>query len=80
MARTKPRLSFSYDKDADVLYVAVGHPKAAVGELLDNGVILRRDPKTDQVVGFTIVDFAHHFASPRAQPIVTPITAELQPA
>ena len=81
MARPKPaRLSFSYDKDADTLYVSVGNPKAAVGELLDNGVIVRRNPKTQEVVGFTILDFTHHFASRRAQPITTPITAHLQPA
>ena len=76
---TAKRLSFSYDKAADVLYVSVGRPKAAVGELLENGVIVRRDPKTDQVVGFTIVDFTRHFASRNAQPITTPITAQLQP-
>ena len=80
MARTKPqRLSFSYDKDADVLYVSVGRPTSAVGELLENGVMIRRDSKTHRVVGFTIIDFARHFASRNAPPITTPITAQLQP-
>lgn len=81
MARTAAkRLSFSYDTDADVLYVSVGAATQAVGELLDNGVIVRRHPKTHQVVGFTIVDFMHHFASRKAAPLTTPITALLQPA
>lgn len=81
MARiTSKRLSFAYDKDADVLYVSVGPAKHAVGDLLENGVIVRRDPKTNQVLGFTIVDFMHHFASRKAPPIITPIAAHLQPA
>jgi uncharacterized protein YuzE len=80
MARTKrQRLTFAYDKEADVLYVSVGHTKHAVGELLDNGVILRRHPQTHRVVGFTIVDFVRHFGARNAQPITTPITVQLQP-
>jgi uncharacterized protein YuzE len=80
MARTKfQRLSFSYDTEADVLYVSVGRQKSAVGEFLENGVILRRDPKSHRVVGFTIVDFARHFASRNAPPITTPVAAQLQP-
>ena len=80
MAHVKPaRLSFSYDTAADVLYVSIGRPKQAVGEMLENGVILRRNPKTQAVVGFTIVDFTQHFASRNAQPITTPVSAQLQP-
>ena len=80
MAHIKPqRLSFAYDKTVDVLYVSVGHPKAAVEQLLESGVIVRRDPKTNDVVGFTIVDFTRHFTSRNAQPIITPIGAQLQP-
>ena len=73
------RLSFAYDTQADVLYISVGRPQQAVGQVLDNGVILRRTLKTGSVVGLTIVDFARHFASRNARPITTPITAELQP-
>ncbi len=73
------RLSFAYDPQADVLYVSVGRPQHAVGEMLGNGVILRRHLKTGSVVGFTIVDFARHFASRNARPITTSIAAELQP-
>ena len=80
MARTKrQRLTFAYDKVADVLYVSVGRAKHAIGELLDNGIIVRRHPQTHRVVGFTIVDFVQHFGSKNAQPITTPIAAHLQP-
>ncbi len=80
MARAKrQRLTFAYDTEADVLYVSVGRTKHAVGELLNNGVILRRHPQTHHVVGFTIVDFVRHFGARNAQPITAPITAQLQP-
>ena len=80
MARPKrARLSFSYDAEADVLYVAVGRATHAVGELRENGVIIRRDPHTRRIVGFTIVDFTRHFATQHAKPITAPVHALLQP-
>ena len=63
------QLSVSYDKDADVLYITEGKPRKAVGEMMDNGVIVRRDPKTKEVVGFTIVDFTETFKSAKPQRI-----------
>ena len=80
MARTKrARLSFSYDQEADVLYVAVGRAQHAIGELRENGVVIRRHPKTHHIVGFTIIDFTRHFATHHAKPITTPVSAVLQP-
>lgn len=63
------QLTVSYDKDADVLYITEGHPREAVGEMMDDGVIVRRDSKTKEVIGFTIVDFMEHFAGSRPQRI-----------
>ena len=68
-------LTFSYDEHADVLYIAVGAPRAAISEELDEGIVLRRDPKTKQVVGLTIVDFRTAFLKhPKPLPLI------LQPA
>jgi len=50
------RLTVSYDKDADVLYVTKGKSQKTIGEMLDDGIIVRRDPKTKEIVGFTILD------------------------
>lgn len=63
------RLTVSYDKDADVLYVTEGHPRQAISEMMDDGVIVRRDPKTKKVFGFTIVDFMEHFTGSKPQRI-----------
>ena len=70
MAKQKVnQLTVSYDKDADVLYITEGKPREAIGEMMDDGVIVRRDSKTRKIVGFTIVDFTEHFANDQPQRI-----------
>ncbi len=55
------QLSCLYDREADVLYVSKGHPEFTDYQELDN-LILRLDPRTKEIVGFTIVDFEGRFA------------------
>ena len=40
-------------------------------------MILRLDPETERVVGFTIIDFSQHFAKPEAD-IILPFDVEFQ--
>ena len=63
------QLSVSYDKDADVLYITEGKPRPTIGEIMENGVVVRRDSKTKKVVGFTIIDFIEHFTNAKPQKI-----------
>lgn len=75
------QLAVAYDKEADVLYLSEGAPREAICQMVDDGVIIRKDPSTKEVIGFTIVDFISHFSKSIAQPI--PIGAKfslLQPA
>jgi len=75
------QLNVAYDREADVLYMSEGEPKEAICQMFDDGVIVRKDPKTKKVTGFTIVDFISHFSKSIPQPI--PIIATfstLQPA
>lgn len=68
-------LIFKYDEHADVLYISVGEPRPAVSEELDDGVVVRRDPDTNKVVGVTIIDFRTTFLKePKSLPFI------LQPA
>ena len=70
MAKQKvDQLTVSYDKEADVLYITEGKPRESIGEIMNDGVIVRRDSKTREVVGFTIVDFTRHFTSAKPQRI-----------
>jgi len=45
----------TYDEDADVLYISLGTPRAAVGVDVGDGVILRYDEGAHEVVGVTLV-------------------------
>ncbi|MBI4789052.1 MAG: DUF2283 domain-containing protein [Chloroflexi bacterium] len=56
------QLNFLYAREADVLYVSRGHPEYTDYQELDENLILRLDPKSKEIVGFTIIDFAGRFS------------------
>lgn len=56
------RLMFSYDREGDILDIAVGQPQAAVSEELQEDFFVRRDSKSGEVVGFMILNFQRGFA------------------
>ena len=62
MIRNKEGVKIFYDQEADVLYVTRGHPEYTDYVEYSNDVILRFEPETRRLVGFTIVDFSQHFA------------------
>ncbi len=49
------RLDWSYDGEADVLYVSIGTSRKATGVDIGQGVIVRYDEKRRQVVGLTMI-------------------------
>lgn len=51
----KPKLHLDYDEEGDVLYLAFGQPKPALGVDIGEGVVLRYDESKKEVVGITIV-------------------------
>lgn len=72
------KLRMSYDKEADVLYLSLGSPKAAISDIDENGIIVRRDPETKKVVGLTVVDFLLNFSSAKAKLLSPHLSAKLQ--
>jgi uncharacterized protein YuzE len=68
----KNELNFLYDHGADVLYVSKGHPIHTDYVELNDDIILRLDPQTQEVVGFTIVDFIGRFTK-EALPFSVPL-------
>jgi len=56
-------MKFSYDHEADVMYLSVGRPQKAKTVEIGRDFVLRLDPKTERVIGLTIVDFSKHFAA-----------------
>lgn len=51
-------LQYFFDREADILYVSKGDPRAdAESEEVGDGIIVRLDPVTREIVGFTILNF-----------------------
>lgn len=49
-------ISLDYDNENDVLYLYFEKVQEAVSREIADGVFVRLDPNTDQVVGVTILD------------------------
>lgn len=73
------KLYYYYDKEADVAYLSQGKPstKDISQETVDD-VVLRIDPKTKKIKGFTILNFSRR--TKKNMPVPLPINAELTPA
>ena len=57
-------LSISYDPKADVLYVSFGRPCPAVSQETENGMLVREDLETGELVGMTVLDFMKRWPGP----------------
>jgi len=65
-----------YDREADVLYFTVGKPQEAISREIGNDVLVRVHPKTGEVVGLTVLNFASRFSNlSHEQPL--PVRMEL---
>jgi len=71
-------LKFLYDEGADVLYVSLGHSEYTDYVEVNDDLILRLDPETKEIVGFTIIDFLAHFSRPGPR-LRIPLEASFQP-
>jgi len=57
----KDKIVMSYDREADTVSISFGKPRKAVSEEVDPYVVVRRDPKTREMVGITITNFSKYF-------------------
>lgn len=55
------KLKIFFDKIGDVLEIAIGESREAISREVDNDIIVRIDPKTDEIIGFTILNFEKRF-------------------
>ncbi len=56
MIEKKKNLQWDYDAEADVLYITIGIPVKAEGVDIGKGTIVRVDPESNEIVGFTIIN------------------------
>lgn len=68
------KLKFFFDKEGDVLDIAIVRPKGAISKEIGNDIIMRIDPKTKEIVGFTILNFEKRFEHMKRSETL-PITA-----
>jgi len=54
-------IMFFYDKDNDILNISFGKPKVATSEEVNDDILVRIDPKSREILGFTIINFASVF-------------------
>lgn len=66
--------NFQYDSEMDVMYFSFGEPQDAVGEEIEDGVVIRFNPTTGQPVGVTISDFTVRFKRYPEQAVSVPLT------
>ena len=55
-------IDFHYDPIADVMYCSFGPPQNAIGEEAAEGVVVRRNPETNALVGITVIGFLKRFS------------------
>ena len=55
------KIRISYDKEGDILDVSLGEPKASISREIDDDFFVRLDPKTEEIVGFSVINFEKWF-------------------
>lgn len=66
-----------YDRKGDVLYISIGSPREAISRETGDDILIRMDPKTQEIVGFTILNFTERFSDVHKERAV-PVTAQFQ--
>lgn len=69
------KIKFYYDKRNDILDISVGRPKKAISKELGNDILIRVLPRTNKIVGLTVLNFEQRF-SKTGQSQSLPIEAE----
>lgn len=77
--KTKSDLNYLYDQEADVLYISKGKPsKYDISDEIGDDVVARFDPKTREIRGLTIINFAARARS-KARNIKLPFDIKFTP-
>jgi len=71
------RMKIFYDRKGDVLYISIGSPREAISKETGDDILIRMDPTTKEIVGFTILNFTERFSDVQEERAV-PVTAQFQ--
>ena len=67
-------LRFSFHKETDILDISIGLPKKAISKEVEDDFFVRVDPKTNKIIGFSILNFQKWFKNEKDKKII-PIKA-----
>ena len=62
-------LNYHYDREEDILHVTLGDSDSALCIEQGDGFLVRIDPESGEVVGFTVIDFSLRAAERVAVPV-----------
>jgi len=68
----KKTIHLKYDPDTDILHLAFGSAKKAISVEREPEVFVRLDPKTQEIVGLTVLSFKNHFLSEKQTLTLSP--------
>ncbi len=68
-------LNFSFDKEGDILDISIGKPQKAISQEIEDDFFVRVDPKTNKIVGLSILNFEKWFKGDREKRVI-PIKAD----
>jgi len=72
------KLRMFFDKKGDVLDISLGEPREAISKEIGDDILMRIDPQTSEVLGFTILNFEKRFEHTKVE--IFPLTAKLAQA
>lgn len=76
---TNKNLNIFYDSEADVLYFSKGTPSGKdISDEVADEVVIRKNPKTKEVTGFTILNFSKK-SKKSSKSFKLPIEVNLKP-
>jgi len=61
MAEKLGKMWVDYDQTSDVLYLSLGEPRPALTREDKEGLLIRTDPQSGELVGVTVVAYDRHF-------------------
>ena len=59
------------------MYISIGSPKEAISKEVNDDILVRVQPETEEIVGFTILNFAERFSGLKKEQSV-PIKAQFE--
>ena len=72
------KIKISHDKKGNVLDMSLGKPKKAISYEIADDVFIRADPKSNKIVGFSILNFVKTRRSLKSKKKIDPLPLQFK--